>query len=73
MKLTLKELQEFILWAKSEKVQAFKLDGIEVAFSPLAFIDEAPSQNIHIPVTPAQAAAKEDEDFEKLLFHSSNS
>lgn len=35
---TVEELQEFILWAKSEKILQIKVDGVEVTFSGLAFM-----------------------------------
>ncbi len=34
------ELKDFIVWAKSERVQKLTVDGVTVEFSPLAFIGE---------------------------------
>lgn len=36
---TVQEIQEFIVWAKSQKIKKIKLKGVEVEISELAFID----------------------------------
>lgn len=35
------EVRDFLSWCRSQKVQGVEIDGIKVAFSPLAF-DRAP-------------------------------
>lgn len=66
------ELKEFILWAKQEKIQALKVDNVEIAFSAYAFLDPVAAELAPAPTRPPtqaeiEALVKEEQD---LLFHS---
>lgn len=66
------ELKEFILWAKQEKIQALKVDNVEIAFSAYAFLDPVAGELAPAPTRPPtqaeiEALVKEEQD---LLFHS---
>jgi hypothetical protein len=39
----LDELKSFLMWAKEEKISAVKVDGMEVHFNSLAFMDDITS------------------------------
>ena len=47
------KLKEFILWAKSQRIETVKIGEIEVRFSNLAFIDDLASleQELTAPVS----------------------
>jgi len=68
--MTTEEIKEFILWAKSEKVASFKLEGIEVEFSPLALVDKTfyPEDEETEEMTPGTDLNEVDDE---LLYHSS--
>jgi len=68
--MTTAEIKEFILWAKSEKIASFKLEGIEVEFSPLALVDKTfyPEDDTDEDESPATDINEVDDE---LLYHSS--
>lgn len=65
--------QEFILWAKEQKIQVFKRGELEVHFSPMAFIDDSGHESEpEVPdheIDPSTDVNDVDDD---LLYHSSN-
>lgn len=65
--------QEFIVWAKSQKIQVFKRGELEVHFHPLAFVDDVGGDSEpEIPdheIDPSTDVNDVDDD---LLYHSSN-
>lgn len=70
---TVKQLQDFIIWAKKEKIAVLKVDNVEIHMSPYAFIDDLnPSQKTTPSVTNNEEQPKtaSDEEDESLLFHS---
>ena len=67
-----KEDQEFILWAKEQKIQVFKRGDLEVHFSPMAFVETETYSEPEIPdheIDPSTDVNDVDDD---LLYHSSN-
>ncbi len=64
------ELKEFILWAKSKHVGAFKYGDTEVSFVSSAFIDQTPVDDIKDTETEAHTDIGEIDD--EILYHSSN-
>jgi hypothetical protein len=76
---SLAELKDFLIWAKNEKIAEIEVAGVNVKFSPLAFVGNYPeiegetSPNIVInetlgPVSPEEAK----EDKELLYWSASN-
>ena len=53
----LDELKSFLIWAKNEKISAVKVDGMEVHFNSLAFMDD---------ITSLQEQAVEEDEKRKL-------
>jgi hypothetical protein len=71
------ELKEFIIWAKSQKIQALKVGEVEVHFGAGALIDSSAindallgSEEQPAPVTEEQVKALKKEELD-ILFHSS--
>lgn len=78
MQLTIEQIKELIIWAKSEKVKILEVSGIRVEFTELAFIDQiqglemGQSANPEVTVSTKTFADEiANEDDEELLFHSS--
>ena len=68
--IDIEERKDFILWAKAQKIQSFKLDDLEVNFSPMAFVPEYIDGPSEEPSNDPKYDIKDvDED---LLFHSAN-
>lgn len=73
---TVKDLQDFIIWAKQEKIAVLKVDNVEIHMSPYAFIDglssqtpvktETAKQDVELELDPPLSKEEEDE----ILFHS---
>lgn len=63
---TTSELQEFILWAKEARIKAFKVAGVEVEFSDLAFIDAISE------ITPEASSKTEEKDTSKTMVDTLN-
>jgi hypothetical protein len=79
---TVSELQEFILWAKKERVESFKAGDVEVSLSAYAFIDAiselSPEPQSHKTEERNTSKTLVDtlnttEDDEELLFFSAKS
>ena len=78
---TVKELKEFILWAKREKIQALNINGVQVEFHQAALLEDVynvqqtPDLSNESVLDQQEAAIlaenKQLEDDESLLFHSS--
>lgn len=72
---SVKELQEFILWAKQNKLKSFKNKEIQFEISELSHIENLTPQDLENVVgdtlgdTADKEISKEDDD---LLFWSSN-
>jgi len=69
------KLQEFMTWCKANKVKSFKNKDIEFELSELAFIpDNADVKEIKLEdeKTFADSDNMTREEYEELLFHSSN-
>lgn len=76
--MSIAELKELILWAKSEKVQALQVGDVRVEFSNLAMVEGLPefstSQATDLSVPPSSdrlpsGNAQSDED-DDILYHS---
>lgn len=69
-----KELKNFIIWAKNNKIKRVKVGDIEVEISDLAFIeDQLPlGSQINTPVSPSQGEQDEKEEQELLYWSSGN-
>ncbi len=64
------EDQDFIVWAKAQKIQSFKRGELEVHFHHTAFIGNEPEAEIpDIETDPTTDLREVDDD---ILFHSSN-
>lgn len=69
---TIDQLKEFIIWAKSEKIQQVKVNNVEVTFSTLALIEDTPiSQSLKLSPPNTTDAEKLKQEENDLLFHSS--
>mgnify|MGYP003636566759 CR=1 FL=1 len=84
---TIKELKEFIVWAKDQKLAAVDINGVAFSFSPSAGISEYINQDPfseevpHTPKAPIEAYDSEElkiiqekfnsEEDDELLYHSS--
>lgn len=40
---TLKELKDFILWCKEQKIKSFSIDGVQVDLHELALVEDLPN------------------------------
>ncbi len=70
-----KELQDFILWAKKQKVAAFKIKEFQIEFSPVALIDEEPEVqssaiNTNQDLTDTVPQSEQDKQDEEDLYWS---
>lgn len=62
------DLKDFILWAKQQGVQAFKVAEVEISFSPYAVAEAQEQQAVKAnPTTPEPNTNEDDE----LLYWSS--
>lgn len=74
------ELQDFIIWAKKQKVQHFKAGEIEILFSGHAFLDEEvisiskplEERNTAQTLTSAELSAAEAKEDEETLMWSAD-
>lgn len=75
------ELKDFIVWAKSERVQKLMVGEVSIEFSPLAFIGEFPeleeaksptNENITVPgaQVPDTSMGVDADDEETLMWSS---
>lgn len=76
---TAQELQQFIIWCKSQKVKAFKHDQVQFELSDLAFVTDydEPAKvekdlSFHDSKTLTETDKESDAEDEDLLFWSSN-
>lgn len=64
---TTEDLQEFISWAKKQRIELLKVGDIEVRFSTLAFVDEATGGLIPSDESASQTAKTEERNTSKTL------
>lgn len=70
---SISELQNFLQWCKTQGITAVKVDGVEVSFSPLAFLpadDFKEMTNGGAKTLADTEPSQEDEDDELLMWSS---
>jgi len=67
----LSELKEFIIWAKSNQVNALKVGDVEIHFHPMAHVTDTGAISLEdATLTPEQQAQAQKKEELDLLFHS---
>jgi hypothetical protein len=69
----IKDLKEFIIWAKKEKITDLEVDGVKVKFSPLSIADvleDEEGRQVNIPNYSPAPKSEEDIDEEEALYWS---